>query len=153
MQAFTAVSSPDIVDVLRHEHEQIRLLCAEVQGADRDRKRRPLAALQQAVHLHQLGELAVAHPAVRNITPDGDSIALALQTEGEQLERSLIELGRLGVRHAEFDDRFAALSSTLLDHAARQERDEFPLLRRHVPTQRLHMMASAMQDVRIMALD
>jgi len=151
MQAFTAVSTPDIVDVLRREHEQIRLLCADVQRVDRDRKQPPFAALRRAVHLHQLGEIAVAHPAVRNIGADGDRIALTSQTEGEQLERSLIELGRLGVRHPAFDDRFAALSGALLDHAARQERDEFPLLRRHVPTQRLHMMASAMQDVRIMA--
>ena len=151
MQAFTAVISPDVVDVLRQEHEQIRLLCAAVQQAGGDRKRRPFAALRNAVHLHQLGELRVVHPAVRNTGADGDGIALASQTEGERLERSLTELGRLGVRHPAFDDRFADLSAALLDHAARQERDEFPLLRRRVPTQRLHMMASSMQDVRIMA--
>jgi hypothetical protein len=40
----------------------------------------------------------------------------------------------------------------LLDHGARQERDEFPLLRNYVPAQRLHMMTGAMHDVRIMAL-
>jgi hypothetical protein len=45
----------------------------------------------------------------------------------------------------------AALSGALHEHAAHQERDEFPLLRRHVSAQRLHMMASALQDVRIMA--
>ena len=144
--------SPDIVDVLHDEHEQIRRLCADVRGAERDRKSHPLAALQQAVHLHELGELAVAHPAARNSTPNGDTIALACQAEGAHLERSLAELSRLGVEHPGFDDKFAALSKALLDHAAHEEREEFPLLRRYVPAQRLHMMASAMQDIRIMAL-
>ncbi|MEV6600106.1 hypothetical protein AB0M36_25120 [Actinoplanes sp. NPDC051346] len=153
MEAFQVVISPDVIDVLRHEHEQIRQLCIDVQGAGPDRKRRPLAALRQAVHLHQIGELTVAHPTVRNSSPNGDTIGLACQVRGEQLERSLTELGRLGVEHPDFDAGFAALSDALRDHAAEQERDEFPLLRRYVPTQRLHMMASAMRDIRTMALD
>ena len=152
MTVFQIVASPDIVDVLRHEHEQIRRLCADVQRAGRDHKQRPFAALRQAVHRHQFGESAIAHPAVRNSGPDGDAVALDLQTRGEQLDRSIAELDRLGLGHADFDDRFAALSDALRDHFADQERDEFPLLRRHVPAQRRHMMASAMQDARILAL-
>ena len=151
MEAFQVVVSPDVVDVLRQEHRQIQQLCADVRGAGRDRQARPLAALRQAVHLHQLGEVAVAHPAARNSGPGGDTIALASQVKGAELEQSLDELSRLGVRHPGFDVGFATLSGALLEHAARQERDEFPLLRRHVSAQRLHMMASAMQDVRIMA--
>ncbi|MCA2218883.1 hypothetical protein [Jidongwangia harbinensis] len=147
------MTSPDIVDVLRHEHEHIRQLYTDVQRAGHDRKKHLLADLRQAVHLYQLGKLAVVHPAARNSGPDGDMIALACEAEGEDLERSLSELSRLGVQHPHFDARFAALSGDLLDHAAHQERDELPLLRRYVPMQRLHMMASAIQDVRIMALD
>ena len=153
MKAFQAVISPDIVDVLHREHEQIRRLCTDVRMAPRDRKKHPLAALRQAVHLHQLGELTIAHPAARNSSPNGDTIARACQSEGERVERSLTELGRLGVEQPDFDAKFAVLSGALLDHAAHQERDEFPLLRRYVPAQRLHMMASAMQDVRVMAID
>ncbi len=151
MEDFQVVILPDAVDVLRREHEEIRRLCAAVRGAERNRKKYPLAALQQAVHLHELAERSVAHPAVRNSGPDGDAVALACQVEGERLDRSLAELGRLGVEHPAFDERFAALSGALLSHAAHEERDEFPLLRRYVPADRLHMMAGAMQDVRIMA--
>ncbi|MEV6492844.1 hypothetical protein AB0M20_30115 [Actinoplanes sp. NPDC051633] len=153
MKAFQEVISPDIVDVLHREHEQIRQLCTDIRTAGRDRKQRPLTALRQAVHLHQLGELSVAHPAVRNTGSDGDTIALASQVEGERVERSLTELGRLGIHHPDFDARFAVLTGALLDHAEHQERDEFPLLRRYVPAHRLHMMASAMRDVRVMAVD
>jgi hypothetical protein len=153
MESFQVVVSPDIVDVLRQEHRQIQQLCADVRVAGRDRKKQPLAALRQAVHLHQLGEVAIAHPAARNSGPNGDTIALASQVRGADLERSLDELSRRGVRDPGFDVRFAALAGALLEHAAHQERDEFPLLRRHVSAQRLHMMASAMQDVQVMALD
>jgi hypothetical protein len=151
MERFQVVVSPDVIDVLRHEHERIGQLCTDVRGAGRDQKKHPLAALHQAIRLHQLGEVAVVHPAARNSGPNGNTVALACQAEGEQLERSLAELGRLGVEHPDFDARFAALSSALLDHAAHQERTEFAELRNHVPAQRLHMMASAMHDVQIMA--
>jgi hypothetical protein len=97
-----------------------------------------LAALREAVHLHQLGEIAVAHPAVRDSGPDGDTVALDRQARGERLERSLTELDRLGVEHPDFDATFAALSEALRDHVAHQDRDEFPLLRRNVPTAAAH---------------
>ncbi|MGA5302458.1 hemerythrin domain-containing protein [Nucisporomicrobium flavum] len=150
MDNFQKVISPDIVDVLRHEHEQIRQLCTDVRGSGRERKKRSLAALRQAVHRHQLGERAVAHPPVADSGPDGGDIARACHAEAEQIERSLSELGRLGTEHADFDAGFVALSAALLAHAAHQERDEFPLLRRYVPPQRLHMMASTMHDIQIM---
>ncbi|MFI7602438.1 hemerythrin domain-containing protein [Actinoplanes sp. NPDC049681] len=151
MEAFQVVISPDIVDVLRHEHRQIRQLCTDVQEAGPDRKKRSLIALQHAVHLHQLGELSVAHPAARNSSAEGDAVALTSQANGEQVERLLTEIGHLGATHPDFDARFEVLADALADHALHQERDEFPLLRRYVPTQRLHMMASEMHDVQTMA--
>jgi Hemerythrin HHE cation binding domain len=153
MRAFQRMMSPDIVDVLRHEHEQIRQLCTDVRRAGPERRGPVLAALHDAFHRHQVGELAVAHPAASDSGPNGDAIARSCQAEGEQIERSLGALGRLGVEHPDFDAGFAALSGALLEHAAHQEREEFPLLRRYVPTQRLHMMASTMHDVQVMALD
>ncbi|WP_436532609.1 hemerythrin domain-containing protein [Actinoplanes sp. HUAS TT8] len=153
MEKFQIVISPDVVDVLRHEHEQIRQLCIDVRKAGPGRRRQELAALGQTFYRHQLGERAVAHPAVRNSGADGNAIALGIQLKSEQLDRSLTEILRLGVEHADFDATFATLSDGLLAHAADQESDEFPLLRRHVSAQRLHMMAGAMNDIRIMALD
>ena len=153
MQAFQRVMSPDIVDVLRHEHEQVRQLCTDVRGAGPERRDRAFAALHDAFHRHQFGELAVAHPSASDSGSNGDAIARRCQAEGEQIERSLGALGRLGVEHPDFDAGFAALSGALVEHAAHQERDEFPLLRRYVSTQRLHMMASTMHDVRVIALD
>jgi hypothetical protein len=151
MQTFQTVISPDVVDVLRHEHEQIRRLCDGVRDAGSGGRPGALAALRRAVHLHQIGEVAVAHPAARNCGPDGDDIARTSQTEGARIEESLTVLDRRGAGHADFDTGFAALSDRLLDHAAQQEKDEFPLLRRWVPVQRLHMMAGAMHDARVMA--
>ncbi|MET0425876.1 MAG: hemerythrin domain-containing protein [Actinoplanes sp.] len=142
--------SPDVVDVLHHEHLEIRRLCTDVLQAGRDHRKRPLAALQQAVHLHQLGEVAIVHPAVRNSGPNATVVALECQVKGELLDRSLTELDRLGSGHPDFDERFAEVSDALLDHVTHQERDEFPLLRRYVSTQRLHMMAGAMRDAQIM---
>jgi hemerythrin superfamily protein len=145
------MTSLDVVDVLRQEHEQIQRLCAEIPEATGDRKRNLFADLQQLVHQHELGERAVVYPAVSDSTPSGDGIGLACRIEGAGLEQSLAGLGRLGVGHPDFDDRFAAFRRAQSDHAAHEERDEFPLLRLYVPAQRLHMMAGAMYDIRVMS--
>ncbi len=152
MKDFRVVVSPDVVDVLRREHQQIWRLCTAVREAAPDRRSAALAALQQAVHLHLLGERTVAHPAARNISAHGDAIALASQAEGAELEQSLAEVVRRGTGDGGFEARFAAVSTALLDHGAAQEQDEFPLLRHHVTAQRLHMMASEMQDVRTLSV-
>lgn len=151
MPEFQTVVSPDVVDVLRHEQERIRQLGDAVREADLDRRPHALAVLRQAVHLHQLGETAVAYPAVCDCGPDGGEIARGCRAEGERIERALGDLERLGTADAGFDAGIEALTGALSDHAARQERDEFPLLRRYVTTQRLHMMAGAMHDVQAMA--
>jgi hypothetical protein len=53
-------------------------------------------------------------------------------------------------RHASFDSKFAMVHQAIHDHTAHEERDEFPILRRYVSTQRLHMMTGELHDVDVM---
>ena len=143
-----AVIVPDVIHALLHDHDQMRRLCTDVrQAAD---KKGLFAELYQVVNVHELGDLAVVHPAARGNTANGDRTAVACMTEGADIARALAELHALGVEHPTFDSTFAMVHQAIRDHTAHEERDEFPLLRRHVSIQRLHMMAGELHDVQVM---
>lgn len=128
----------------------MRRLCTDVRQADGADKRALFAELYQVVNVHELGDLAVVHPAARGNTANGDRTAVACMTEGTDIARALAELHALGVEHATFDGKFAMVHQAIHHHTAHEERDEFPLLRRYVSIQRLHMMAGELHDVQVM---
>lgn len=142
---------PDVIDVLLGEHDEIRRLCAAVERSGGGEPGRRFAALARAVHLHELGERRVVHPAVRNVGAAADRVGTMRQTEEAAIIRSLDTLGDLAADDPGFDRRFAVLHQAILDHLTREELDEFPILRGYVPVQRLHAMAGELTDVQLMA--
>jgi aminoglycoside phosphotransferase len=141
---------PDVIHAVLHDHDQMRRLCTDLRQADGADKKRLFAELYQVVNVHELGDLAVVHPAARGNTANGDRTAVACMTEGADIARALAELHALGVEHATFDGKLAAVHQAIRDHTAHEERDEFPVLRRYVSIQRLHMMAGELHDVQVM---
>jgi hypothetical protein len=141
---------PDVIHVLVHQHDQMRRLCTDVRQADGADKKGLFAELYQLVNVHELGDLAVVHPAARGNTANGDRTAVACMTEGADIARALAELHALGVEHATFDGKFATVHQAIHQHIAHEERDEFPILRGYVSTQRLLMMAGELHDVEVM---
>ena len=141
---------PDVIQVVLHQHDQMRRLCTDVRQASDTDKKGVFAELYQLVNVHEHGDLAVVHPAARGKTANGDRTAVACMTEGADIARALAELHALGVEHATFDSKFAVVDQAIHDHMAHEERDEFPILRRYVSIQRLHMMAGELHDVGVM---
>ncbi len=140
----------DIVDVLLDQHQKLRQLCADVQSATGEDKTRLLRDLTRLVYVHEYGERAVVHPATRDRTTGGDPVGRACQAEGERTIRAIAELRELSVDHPDFGAKFAAFREAVVDSDAHEERDEWPLLRRYVPTQGLHMMAHEIRNVQAM---
>ena len=145
-----AVIVPDVIHVLLRQHHEIRRLCTDVRQASGTDRKGLFAKLYQLVNVHELGDLAVAHPAARGNTANGDRAAVACMTESADIARALAEIHALGVEHAAFDRKFAVVDQAIRDHTAHEERDEFPILRRYVSIQRLHMMAGELHDVDVM---
>ena len=130
----------------------MRRLCTDVRQANGTDKKGLFAELYQLVNVHELGDLAVVHPAARTNSANGDTVALACMTEGADIVRALAELHALGVDHVTFDSGFAIVHQAIHDHTAHEEHDEFPVLRREISTQRLHMMAGELHDVEAMGV-
>src|SRR5256885_648913 len=103
------------------------------------------------MHRHERGEQAVVHPVTRDHTQRGDLVTEACAAEEERARWAILDLQDLGVDHPSFTAKFAAFRQAVLDHAAHEERDELPLLRRYVPTQRLHTMANELRNVQTMS--
>jgi hypothetical protein len=138
----------DVVDVLLGEHDEIRRLCAAVERSPAGARRPRFAELSRAVHRHEAGDRTVVHPVTRMTSTAGDTIGAMRLVEERSIGRSLTGLDGLGTGHPSFDQRFAALHRAILEHLTREELDEFPLLRLHVPAQRLYGMIGELNDVR-----
>jgi len=148
----TVNNADDIVDVLLDQHRQLRQLCTQVHTATGPDKKRRFGDLAMLMRLHELGEQAVVHPVTRDHTRrGGDLVAGACAGDEERARWAILDLQDLGVDHPGFTAKFAAFQQAVLDHAAHEERDEFPLLRRYVPTQRLHTMANELRNVQAMS--
>jgi hypothetical protein len=144
-------ASGDIVDLLVRQHERILSLCRGVQDAYQDDKRRLFADLSRLLHAHESAEHIVVHPVLRDQVIGGVSVALARMAEETEIASLAGELVDLGVDHPRFDVRFATLRSAVIDHIAREEREEFPRLRQLVPAQRLHSMANQVRNIETMS--
>jgi Hemerythrin HHE cation binding domain len=145
-------NADDIVDVLPDQHRQLRQLCAQVHAASGDDKKRLFGDLAVLMRTHERGEQAVVHPVTRDHTQrGGDVIAGACTAEEERARWAICDLQHLSVDHPSFTAKFAAFYQAFLDHAAHEERDEFPRLRRCVPTQRLHTMANELRNIQTMS--
>ncbi|NMO54574.1 hemerythrin domain-containing protein [Actinoplanes sp. TBRC 11911] len=139
----------DVVDVLREQHDEIRRLCSQVERSQGAERQRLFAELCRTVHRHESGEQAVVHPAIRGVAARDEVVTARLREEGV-IARSLEELDALGTADPGFDGRFAALHRTLVEHMAREESDEFPLLRLYVRPQRLRWMVGELHDIQVL---
>jgi hemerythrin HHE cation binding domain-containing protein len=147
----TVQISDDIVDVLISQHEQLRVLLADVQAAHGADRKRLFGVLADLLRANESGEQVVVYPVMCDRTYGGGAVAVICLTEGASLGRAAAELHELTTHHATFTIKFATLRQAFLDHAGRGERDEFPRLRRYVPKQHLHLMANELRNVQSMS--
>jgi len=142
----------DVVDSLITQHHRIQELAREIEqstGADRGRL---FAEFDLLVNLHEIGDRTVVHPAARDSTPTAEPIVVACMVEEGAILRGLGELHEIGVGDRAFTTKFSDLHQIIAAHNAREERDEFPLMRLFVKPQRLHMLVGQLHDIQVMSL-
>jgi hemerythrin superfamily protein len=147
----TTKRDQDVVDLLLAQHDQIKTLFGEVSAAQGDRKRELFEDLVRLLAVHESAEEEVVHPTARRKIDEGDAMVDRRLREEDEAKHALAELYDLGVCHPEFDAKFAALASAVIEHATREENEEFSFLRRSVPAERLQRMAGAVRVAEAMA--
>lgn len=145
----TLPDNADVIDLLVHQHHEVKRALAEVDGLEGESKVAAFARLQKLLAAHENGELRVVHPAVRDLAKAPD-IARDRMTEEEHADAVIDELQALGVGHPDFDAKFDAFRDAVLAHAEREETLEFPRLRATVSQERLQLLADELRSVQAM---
>jgi uncharacterized protein with von Willebrand factor type A (vWA) domain len=144
----TKPDTGDVIDVLLAQHGLIQEVFGQVHDAAPDERAKPFDDLVYLLEAHATGERRTIHAALREQLTARET-ADARIAEEDEIEAALGALKSLGVDGDGFDDGFDRLHLAVLTHTANEERDEFPLLRRHIEADRLRAMAgelTAIQD-------
>jgi hemerythrin superfamily protein len=118
------------VALLMRQHEEIRGLCRKVESTTGERRAEAFDRLRRLLAVHETAEEEIIHPLVRNSVPQGDEIVDARLDEERRGKQMLRDLERMGTADPSFTPMFARFRTAVLEHAEREETEEFPALRR-----------------------
>lgn len=140
-----SAQSRDVVDLLVTQHQEVKALFTQLEGAPGPSKKGSFDRLVNLLAVHETAEEIVVYPAVRASGPDGDRLADARTTEEGQAKDALSELERLGVDSPEFATKLEAFQRMVVTHAENEEREIFPLLRQTQTPEQLAKMAESVE--------
>jgi hemerythrin superfamily protein len=140
----------DAVALLLRQHEEIRSLFREVETGRGQRRAEAFERLRRLLAVHETAEEQIVHPLARHSGPRGDRIVDARLEEEKRGKQMLRELERMGTSDPSFPPMFARFRAAVLEHAEREEREEFPQLRKRGHAE-LRGMAAAIKAAEAMA--
>jgi hemerythrin superfamily protein len=142
----TAGPELDVVDLLLAQHARIEELFLLVIGSDGETRRDAFDDLVKLLAVHETAEEEVVHPLARTLPGGGgDAMVDERLDEERRAKETLKTLIDGGVDAEGFETGVILLREAVLSHARYEERQEFPLLRQHVPAERLRALAATVR--------
>lgn len=135
----------DVVDLLLAQHDEIKLLFAQVANTTGDRKRELFQDLVRLLAVHEAAEEQLVHPLARGKLDSGASVVDSRLKEEDEAKHALARLYDLGVEHPRFDAELIALGDSVKAHADAEENEEFRHLRDTVDADQLRTLAKAVK--------
>ncbi|WP_211342781.1 hemerythrin domain-containing protein [Actinomadura pelletieri] len=139
------------VDLLLSQHEEIRRLASTVEKSNGQTRKDAFDRLRELLAVHETAEEEVVHPFARRNIDHGADIVDARMAEENEAKSVLSELEKLDPDSADFDELFSDFHKDLEAHASREEREEFPRLRREATSEQLNGMAKAVRAAEAVA--
>lgn len=133
----------DIIDLLLEDHAEIRRLFAAMEDTPTGQREELMERIVAQLAGHEAAEEALVHSTLRQEIPGGEAIAASVLEEESQAEQLLADMEHMDVGSPEFRSAFTRLEQDVLNHAAHEEREEFPRLRDHLDVQRRQDLGSA----------
>lgn len=123
--------APDVVEMLEGQHGHIRRLFrkAAMPGPYRAEA---FAELRRMLAVHEAAEEAHVHPVTRKVVKGGKQLVAARLQEEKAAKKLLRQLEKVGPDGSGYLPLLMKLRDAVLSHAKREERQEFPLLRKAV---------------------
>ncbi|MGK9465198.1 hemerythrin domain-containing protein (plasmid) [Streptomyces sp. G6] len=121
----------DVVAELTTDHREVEELFGKIERLSPGDGQRKKYADQAVIELvrHSVAEEAYLYPAVRELLPDGDSVADKEIEDHAEAERTMKELEGVGADDPEFDRLIGELMTEIRSHVRDEEGNLFPQLR------------------------
>ncbi len=137
-------STDDVVKFLKDQHNLIKDMFDEVLSAsDTNAREKAFIELRQLLAVHETAEEMVVHPRVRHEAAKGDEIVDARLKEEHKAKQMLTKLENMDFGSQKFIDELTKFRDAVIDHAEREENEEFTKLERNLNADDRERMAKA----------
>jgi hemerythrin superfamily protein len=119
----------DVVDLLVHQHSQIRDLFDEVENTLGQDRRNAFDRLVRLLAVHETAEEEIIHPLARHTLPGGEEIVDDRLEEEHRAKEKLARIEGMDPETPQFLTELDELRIAVLTHARAEERYEFPRIR------------------------
>lgn len=133
----------DVVDLLLAQHERVKSLFTTLRNLRGQTAEEPFNELRRMLAVHETAEEEVVYPALR--AAGADDIVQARLAEEAQAKDTLADLEKMGTSAPEFSGALAAFEKDVLAHAAAEEQEIFPRLRREFDADQRRQMTQAVR--------
>jgi hemerythrin superfamily protein len=145
-------STDDVVRFLKDQHNLIKDMFDDVLSASSDEARqKAFTDLRQLLAVHETAEEMIVHPRARGEIASGEQIVDARLAEEHRAKEQLSTLEGMDVGSTEFIEELKAFRDAVVDHADREETEEFDKLQRELDADDLKRMASAVRAAEAIA--
>ncbi|WP_062350982.1 hemerythrin domain-containing protein [Herbidospora yilanensis] len=141
----------DVVTFLKHQHEEIKTLFAEVESAQGDAREEAFRRLVRLLAVHETAEEELVHPYARKVLPDGKAVIEQRLQEENEAKQALSDLDEMGTDNPDFLKHLDALRTDVIAHAEAEEQFEFPQLEAEGDPDRLRKMTAGVKAAEKMA--
>ena len=139
-------STDDVVKFLKDQHNLIKDMFEEVLSASSNEAReKAFRDLRQLLAVHETAEEMVVHPRARGELGDGDDIVDTRLNEEHEAKEQLQKLENIDIGSKQFLDELRQFQQAVLDHADREETEEFNKLQAKLDGDDLKRMAGAVR--------
>ncbi len=141
----------DVVDLLLRQHQLVRQYFSEVENSAGEERREAFDRLRRLLAVHETAEEEVVHPMARRALPDGDQLIDSRLNEEHHAKQILEDLDATGADSVDFETKLSILKTAVLQHAEREEQEEFPGLRDSYGDAQRRAMGMAVKAAEAMA--
>ncbi|HWF41252.1 MAG TPA: hemerythrin domain-containing protein [Acidothermaceae bacterium] len=137
-------STDDVVKFLKAQHNLIKDMFDEVLSASEAKAReKAFVDLRKLLAVHETAEEMVVHPRARHDVANGDEIVDALLEEEHKAKETLSRLESMDISSPKFIAELTKFRDAVIDHAEREENEEFTKLERNLKADDRERMAKA----------
>lgn len=139
----------DIVRMLLEQHARIRELFSAVKDADAESRSDRFGELRALLAVHETGEEMILRPVSQSVA--GKDVTDARNEEEKEANETLAELEKLDVNDSEFLRQLGEFEKAVVDHAEKEENEEFSSVLDQCPADERRAMGSKLKAAEAIA--